>query len=69
MSIITSAIYIIVLLLLIFGIPFVAAGIIRLILHFTKCDKKKANVTFWIILIVFFILWVFFGVWNFIHIK
>jgi hypothetical protein len=56
----TGILYPIVLILYFVGIPFLVAGLVRLILHFTKYDKKKANKIFWILWIILIVVWFLF---------
>lgn len=53
-----TILYPITLILFIFGVPLSIAAIVRLVLHFKKYDKKKANRIFWVIVGLLLILWV-----------
>ena len=56
----TGILYPIILILYFVGIPFLVAGLVRLILYFAKYDKKKANKIFWILWVVLVVVWFLF---------
>ena len=56
----TGILYPVVLILYFIGVPFLVAGFIRLILHFSKYDKKKANKIFLILWVVLTVVWFLF---------